>query len=956
MAAEGSIAVRIARRAGHAVEGPAAWWWRREVVRRGQDVTRHTADGSAMVLAPHPDDETIGCGATIARKRSSGTDVHVVAVADGHSSHPHSSVIGPDELVSLRAAEFREACRRLGVEDDAVVLLGHPDDTLDGIRDELAIELERLIDEVDPDVVYLPSPLDWHPDHRGLNAAARAALRRGRPRRVLEYPVWVWAEGPWAAGEPIGRLAGVLDPRASWPFHAELVDTGEFLDRKADALAAYRTQRENLTGEASWATLPDSWFGPFLGRYEVVFPAADLDRPGGWRPAAAPGTGAASPAPSVAEVHDRFTDDRPPGSVIGTVGPSGALRRGVDAERRLSVDHGALRIEPLVTPGWARSGVAYGPFERRAGLALAAVVLDGHNTSRTDFRPEGRRAKLRRLARGLLQGRLDLERPEVLDNLAVGFFGDEAPSDPFADHAIVMHAATVLNGELRVAVGGEAQRVERGIQNLPIVYVVVLRDEGAAYYATTLEGAWGIGGFPKLRPIGLDPRPLRGAAFAGIHQSVLGEVGYRVASRVYAVEVDGDSGLDEWCTTATIADRLVGDGPVEGTSPERGAPWEVVRGRPARTSRGLVAGDGGATLALPCPDGVGLVHLRIGTGPTPGGIAVELADSKRRGWRLELEPAGARLVDGGDVIATDAEPGLRAEAEQHLQILIGDGRVGVHLDGRMRFDGWVAVADDPCPGASTARLLLELAPGTTRVADLEAHPDQVTIPLVDRLALPTLPPPAGRVVVADDFSGPAGELEGRSPASGGGPWRRRYGLGRFLVADSGGLLVDADRTRPCPGRTLYTVPWGDERVAEIEIEAVPPGSRRGEGENGRGGLVFWQDPDNLLIVNPWVDDYEGHDGSSISSFLRTDGHEDMYDAVWTNVGRAVRWGEPYRLRVAFDGIRYLAWLNDEPVLYRAVTDIHPAAGRIRISEVGLATNWEWGDDTGTCFRTFRVRG
>jgi hypothetical protein len=108
------------------------------------------------------------------------------------------------------------------------------------------------------------------------------------------------------------------------------------------------------------------------------------------------------------------------------------------------------------------------------------------------------------------------------------------------------------------------------------------------------------------------------------------------------------------------------------------------------------------------------------------------------------------------------------------------------------------------------------------------------------------------------------------------------------------------------------------------------------------------------VINPWIDDYEHHDGSSISSFLMSRGHEDMYDAVWSNVGRDVRWGEPYRLRVAFDGLQYLAWLGDEPVLYRRVTDIDPQGDRLRVNEVGIATNWEWGDDTGSSFLSFRA--
>ena len=59
--------------------------------------------------------------------------------------------------------------------------------------------------------------------------------------------------------------------------------------------------------------------------------------------------------------------------------------------------------------------------------------------------------------------------------------------------------------------------------------------------------------------------------------------------------------------------------------------------------------------------------------------------------------------------------------------------------------------------------------------------------------------------------------------------------------------------------------------------------------------------------------------------------------------------------VAFDGQQFLAWINDQPVLYRQITDIDPSAERLTIRRVGIATNWEWGDDTGTRFTRFVAR-
>jgi LmbE family N-acetylglucosaminyl deacetylase len=269
----GGPAGRLVARA----QPPVRRAWRSIVVRRGTDVTEACTGRSALVLAPHPDDETIGCGATIARKRAAGTDVHVAVVCDGRSSHPWSEAITPGELVALRAGEVAEACRRLGVDRDALVLMGHPDGTIAGDLAGLAGEIVGLLADVRPDEVYLPSAGDWHLDHIAINRAARLALERQPVAHVAEYPVWYWADGPWDWTAPAPRLRKLghllADPIASaWRLRPVLVSTAGFVAAKREALHAFRSQRENLTGEPTWATLPDGWFEPFLGDWEPFFP------------------------------------------------------------------------------------------------------------------------------------------------------------------------------------------------------------------------------------------------------------------------------------------------------------------------------------------------------------------------------------------------------------------------------------------------------------------------------------------------------------------------------------------------------------------------------------------------------------------------------------------------------------------------------------------------------------
>lgn len=233
------------------------------------------------MVAPHPDDETLGCGATIARKRAAGTTVVVVVCTDGRASSA-SELVSPSQLAGLRAAELVRACAALGVEQGDVVRLGHPDGALTDNEDDLVDQLAALCEEVSPDEVLVTSALDRHPDHRAANRAVRRLAASNRIRcRVAEYPISFWAEGPWPVhpeGCPLpakvwyaGR--GVA---ANWRLAPESVAIDENLHRKLEALSAYTSQMANLTGEANWVRLEKEFVANFLLSHEVFFPLSPV--------------------------------------------------------------------------------------------------------------------------------------------------------------------------------------------------------------------------------------------------------------------------------------------------------------------------------------------------------------------------------------------------------------------------------------------------------------------------------------------------------------------------------------------------------------------------------------------------------------------------------------------------------------------------------------------------------
>jgi LmbE family N-acetylglucosaminyl deacetylase len=270
-----------------AVPGRGGWlieqargWVKAAVVASGRDISEATAGRSCLVIAPHPDDETLGCGVTIMRKLAAGTPVRVVIATDGrHSSH--SKVISPERLVEIRRAEALEATRRLGLEPGQVVFLDLEDQELEHRQAELSDRLATVVDDFRPEELLVSSVLDHHPDHRVIGQVARRLVASGAvPGRVAEYPMGFWRSIPWPV-RPRPRSGGAA--ATAWSFlsgsvatmaelRPELVSTDGYLDRKREVLDAYASQLTNLTGEPDWWTLDELFLAHFLGRYEVFLP------------------------------------------------------------------------------------------------------------------------------------------------------------------------------------------------------------------------------------------------------------------------------------------------------------------------------------------------------------------------------------------------------------------------------------------------------------------------------------------------------------------------------------------------------------------------------------------------------------------------------------------------------------------------------------------------------------
>jgi len=141
---------------------------------------------SVLVVAPHQDDEAIGCGGALALQAGAGQRAFVVFLQDGADGHDEIGMTR-DGLVSLRNEESRRAAAVLGLESPC--FLGFAD--LGASIREAAGRLQRIIRERHVDAIFAPFIFDAHPDHRFANYALAEALEPiSWPVRVFGYEVW----------------------------------------------------------------------------------------------------------------------------------------------------------------------------------------------------------------------------------------------------------------------------------------------------------------------------------------------------------------------------------------------------------------------------------------------------------------------------------------------------------------------------------------------------------------------------------------------------------------------------------------------------------------------------------------------------------------------------------------------------------------------------------------------
>jgi LmbE family N-acetylglucosaminyl deacetylase len=228
-----------------------------------QSVAPETLTGAApiLVLAPHPDDESLGCGGLLAHAFAHH-GAHVVCMTDGSSSHPGSRDWPPTRLAAERQREFISAVKALGGRAQDLTWLGHPDGWLGAQdHDPIIAILAGLCRTKGMRHLFAPAPEDHHEDHKSTARIARRMAEATPGLTLFTYPVW----SRWDNPDLLSRVA----------HHAPVaLDTTPWRTAKRAAIAAHASQLGQLVrDDPAGFTMSPAFVDAFIGQPEIFWRA-----------------------------------------------------------------------------------------------------------------------------------------------------------------------------------------------------------------------------------------------------------------------------------------------------------------------------------------------------------------------------------------------------------------------------------------------------------------------------------------------------------------------------------------------------------------------------------------------------------------------------------------------------------------------------------------------------------
>lgn len=149
-----------------------------------------------LVIAPHPDDEVLGCAGLIQKSMEEGHHVDVVIMSGGGKSHLGCCNITADELTGNRRNLSKDAARIIGLPEKNLHFLDYPDGNIDYANEETN-RLKGLISDINPGMILIPHKGEGWQDHIQTAEIVKKLIAENQSVSIYEYCVWFWYYNYW---------------------------------------------------------------------------------------------------------------------------------------------------------------------------------------------------------------------------------------------------------------------------------------------------------------------------------------------------------------------------------------------------------------------------------------------------------------------------------------------------------------------------------------------------------------------------------------------------------------------------------------------------------------------------------------------------------------------------------------------------------------------------------------
>lgn len=221
-----------------------------------------TGFGTTLIVAPHADDESLGCGGVVSLLRKYGQTVYILLLSDGTLSHPNSTEYPAEKLRDLRENELLDAAEILGVSPENIIFCRYPDRNVPTIRHEdfhaSVATISKMLDKIKPESIFVPWRRDPHPDHQAAFQLIHNAETLNA--KIYEYPIWL---------NELGEQEDLPTADEAMPFRLNITSV---LEKKQNAISQHRSQITDLiSDDPDGFRLSEEMLSQFNLPYETFF-------------------------------------------------------------------------------------------------------------------------------------------------------------------------------------------------------------------------------------------------------------------------------------------------------------------------------------------------------------------------------------------------------------------------------------------------------------------------------------------------------------------------------------------------------------------------------------------------------------------------------------------------------------------------------------------------------------